>query len=104
MLLWSVWRSGREREKVGKIGDFYTHRSDQEGGSRDIFREADLGGNGLYDTLFLGCTQCRLKPFVRPSIDSDLSALQPYFGSYGYGSVAIFRMHAADRQAIMLTL
>ena len=46
---------------MGKIGDFYTHRSDQEGGSRDIFLEADLGGNGLYDTLFLGCTQLRLR-------------------------------------------
>ena len=22
---------------MGKIGDFYTHRSDQEGGSKDIF-------------------------------------------------------------------
>ena len=51
----------REREKVGKIGDFYTRRSDQEGGSKDIFLEADLGGNGLYDTLFLGCTQLRLR-------------------------------------------
>ena len=48
-----------ERERETCIG-FYTRRSDQEGGSKDIFREADLGGNGLYDTLFLGCTQLRL--------------------------------------------
>ena len=41
---------------------------------------------------------------MRPSIDSDLGALQPYFfGSYGYRSVAIFRVHAAEWKAIMLT-
>ena len=42
----------RERERDEESFGFYTRRSDQEGGLKDIFPEADHGGIGLYDTLF----------------------------------------------------
>ena len=59
-----------------------------------------LLSENILSIFFADC----LQKFINPlwghrsiSIDSDQGALQPYFfGSYGYPSVAIFRVHAVE--------
>ena len=50
----------RDRESGKDRRLLYTSIGSRGWIERPHSREADLGGNGLYDALFLGCTQLRL--------------------------------------------